>query len=79
MLRTRVQRTTGTTGAVLSVTHALGAVPDLWALEPVSGRSLNRTYVTPGTPLTNMICIQNDIQTTCTMDVFVWSYQGRLY
>jgi hypothetical protein len=79
MLRTRVRRTTASTGVTLTVTHGLGAVPDIWTLEPVSARSLNRTRVVPATVLTNLINIVNSIQTTCTMDVFVWNYQGRLY
>jgi len=79
MLRTRVRRATASTGVTLTVTHSLGAVPDIWSLEPVSARSLNRSRVVPGTVLTNLINIVNSIQTTCTMDVFVWNYQGRLY
>lgn len=79
MLRTRVQRTTASTGVNLSVTHALGAVPDLWTQEPVSARALGATFFVPATVLTNMLCINNPMQTTVTTDVFVWSYQGRLY
>jgi hypothetical protein len=79
MLRTRVQRTTASTGVQLTVTHGLGAVPDLWSIEPVSDRGVGRTYVAPGTALTNTIAIRNSISTTVTVDVFVINYQGRLY
>ena len=79
MLRTVVQRATGSTGVTLAVTHGLGAVPDIWAIEPVSDVSQGRTYVVPATVLTNTINIVNSIVSTATVDVFVINYQGRLY
>lgn len=79
MLRARTRRTTGSTGVTLTVTHGLGAVPDLWAIEPVSARPLGRQYVVPGTVLTNIINVVCSIETTCTLDVFTINYQGRLY
>ena len=79
MLRTRVRRATGTTGATLTVTHALGAVPDFYKAVPCSARNVGRTYIPVGTVLTNIISIHNDLQTTVTVDVFCWVWQGRLY
>jgi hypothetical protein len=79
MLRTRVRRTTASTGVALTVTHGLGAVPDIWIVEPLSARPLGRQYIVPGTVLTNTINVVCSINTTCTLDVFVISYQGRLY
>lgn len=79
MLRTRVRRRTAATAVTLTVTHGLGAVPDLWILEPVSARSVGRQYVVPGTVLTNTINIVCSIASMCTIDVFVLNYQGRLY
>lgn len=79
MLRTRVRRTTASTGVTLTVTHGLGAVPDIWWIEPVSDRSQGRAYVVAATVLTNLINVVCSIQTTCTLDVFVQNYQGRLY
>ena len=79
MLRTRVRRTTGSTGVTLTVTHGLGAVPDMWFIEPCSDRSLGRAYAVPGQVLTNTIDVVCSIESTCTLDVFVQNYQGRLY
>jgi hypothetical protein len=79
MLRTRVRRTTASTGVTLTVTHGLGAVPDLWSIEPLSDRGVGRTYVVPATVLTNLINIVNSISTTVTVDVFCINWQGRLY
>ena len=79
MLRARTQRTTDSTGVILTVTHALGAVPDIWMIEPVSDRSLGRAYVVAGTVLTNIINVVCSIESTCTLDVFTINYQGRLY
>jgi len=80
MLRTRVQRATdANTGVTLTVTHGLGAVPDHWNIEPINDRSFGRTYVVPATNLTNTIDIVNSLVSNATVDVFVWSYQGRLY
>lgn len=79
MLFRRVQRTTGSTGVALTVTHALRIPPEAWWVEPCSDRSLGRTIVVPNTALTNTINIRNSIQTTCTVDVFVMSLRGELY
>lgn len=79
MLRTRVRRTTASTAVTLTVTHGLGAVPDQWIIEPLSDRGVGRTYVVPGTVLTNLINIVNSISTTVTVDVFCINYNGRLY
>lgn len=79
MLRTRVRRTTASTGVALTVTHGLGAVPDMWITEPLSARAAGRQYVVPATVLTNTINIVCSIQTTCTIDVFCINWQGRLY
>ena len=74
-------RTPTVTGTSLTVTHALGAVPDFWAITALSARSQNRTYVVggPATVLTNLITICNSLQSNCTCDVFTVNYQGRLY
>jgi len=79
MLRTRVRRRTASTGVSLSVTHALGAIPDYYKIVPCSARNVGRTHVVIGTVLTNTIHICNSVQTTVTVDVFCWVYQGRLY
>jgi len=79
MLRARTQRTTGSTGVTLTVTHGMGAVPDYWNVEPVSDRSQGRAYIVPATYLTNTIDVVCSIESTCTLDVFTVTYQGRLY
>lgn len=79
MLWRRIRRTTASTGVNLTVTHGLGIPPDTWWIESVSDRSLGRTYVRPGTALTNTINIACSIQTTCTVDVFVMSLRNELF
>ena len=79
MLRTRLRRSTGTTGLTMTVTHGLGVVPDFWAIQPLNLRGQGRTYVLPGTIATNIMHIRNAIQSTVSVDVFVIGYQGRLY
>ena len=80
MLRTRVQRATNAnTATATTVTHALGAVPDLWHIEAINDRAQGRTYVVPGTVLTNIINIINGLVSNATVDVFCINYQGRLY
>ena len=79
MLRARTRRTTDSTGVNLSVTHGLGAVPDFWAVEDVGPRGVGQTFFVPGTILTNVLNINNALESTCTVDVFTINYQGRLY
>jgi len=80
MLRTRVRRLTQTvTGTAMTVTHGLGAVPEVWHLEPTSDKGLGRCYVVPGTVLTNTINIMCSVESAVTVDVFCQNYQGRLY
>jgi len=79
MLRTRVRRTTGSTGVSLTVTHGLGQVPDAWWFVHGSNRGVGFTYMPFGTALTNTIDVCNSNQTTVTLDVFCIFYNGRLY
>ena len=79
MLRTRVRRTTASTGVALTVTHGLGVTLDAWNIVACSARAAGRTYVFPALVGINTITIVNSLQTTCTIDVFAWAYQGRLY
>lgn len=79
MLRARTRATTASTGVNLSVSHGLGTVPDLWSIAPMSARDLGRTIVVAGAVGANRICINNPRQTTVTVDVFTWVWQGRLY
>jgi len=78
MLRARTRRTTGSSSVTLSVTHGLGAVPDLWLIEPVSDVSQGLAYVLPGTVATNVLHLTVPIS-VATLDVFTINYQGRLY
>lgn len=77
MLRARVRRSTGTTGLRLSVTHGLGTTADaLWWV--------GRNPRTPGTYLVqntgaNTIHLVNSLNSSATLDVFAWVWQGRLY
>jgi hypothetical protein len=79
MLWRRIRRTTASTGVNLTVTHSLRIPPDVWWIEPVSDRGVGRTYVRPGTALTNTINIACSISTTVTVDVFVVSLRNELY
>jgi len=79
MLRTRVQTRTGSTGVILSVSHGLGTTLEAWNIVELSARGLGRTYHVPGTAAANRICVRNSIQTTVTVEVFCFAYQGRLY
>jgi len=79
MLRSRNRVRTASTGVSLTVTHGLGVVPDLYLITPLSARNLGCTYVRAASVLTNTIDICNSVQTTVTVDVFCWAYQGRLY
>jgi hypothetical protein len=80
MLRAHLTRTTGAnTNVTLTVTHALGAVPDFWHLESRSDRGMGRHYVMPGTILTNTIGVRNGLVSLASMDIWVINYQGRLY
>jgi hypothetical protein len=79
MLRTRTLRTTGGTNINFTVTHGLGAVPEFWALECVSGRGMGRTFVVPGTVNTISLQLRNSLMSTVTIDVFCVNYAGRLY
>jgi len=77
MLRARIRRATGTTGLRMSVTHGLGTTADaVWWV--------GRNRRTPGTYLVasanpNIVHVVNSLNSTATLDVFVWVWQGRLY
>ena len=81
MLRTRIRATTASTGVNLSVSHGLGTTLDAWNVVDCSARGLGRTFVAGGIVGigANRIVINNAVQTTVTVDVFAWVYQGRLY
>lgn len=80
MLRAHLIRTTGAnTNVSLTVTHALGAVPDFWHLESRADRGMGQHYVMPGTVLTNTIDVRNGLVSLASMDIWVVNYQGRLY
>lgn len=78
MLRARTRRTTASSSVTLSVTHGLGAVPDLWLIEPCSDVSQGLAYVLPGTVATNDLHVTVPIS-IATLDIFTINYQGRLY
>jgi len=77
MLRAHVARTF--TARSLTVTHALGAVPDYWHFEKRNDLGLGCHYVDPARVLTNTIAICNSAGSLGTIDVFCINYQGRLY
>jgi hypothetical protein len=77
MLRSRLTRTN--TNVTLTVTHALGAVPDFWHLESRSDRGMGQNYVMPLSVLTNTIGVRNALRSLVSMDIWVINYQGRLY
>jgi len=83
MLRAVVQRTTGSTGVELTVTHGLAQVPDAWNV--VHNSDTGKATATYGTRmplasvLTNTVGVINSIQTNCTVTVTCIFYNGRLY
>lgn len=80
MLRAHLTRTTGAnTNVSITVTHALGAVPDFWHLESRADRGMGQNYVMPGTVATNTIQCRNALVSLASMDIWVINYQGRLY
>jgi len=80
MLCSRVQRRTGSTGVVLTVTHGLGAIPDAWSWTHVSNRGVGRTYRPAALmPTTNHIFLVNSVDTLCTLDVFTMAQGGLVY
>jgi hypothetical protein len=79
MLRTRVQRTTASTGVALTVTHGLGGTLDFWALVPVSTRGIGLYRPAATLPTNNVIYVADGLATTVTLDVMCIAYQGRLY
>jgi hypothetical protein len=79
MLWRRVRRTTASTGVALTVTHALGVIPEVWMLEPCSDRGLGRSLVVPGTLTATTLIVRNSIGITVTLDVFVFTFKGELY
>jgi len=80
MLRARVQRSTGSTGVALTVTHGLGAIPELWWWTNVSNRGLGTTYRPAAVmPTTNHIFLVNSTQTSVTLDVFCIAQGGMVY
>lgn len=78
MLRTRVQTRTASTGVTLSVSHGLGTTLDAWNIVELSNRGTGVTYQI-GAAGANRICVVNSAQTTVTLEVFAFVYQGRLY
>jgi len=80
MLRTRVRRTTASTGVALTITHGLGTTLDIWWWVPCSARARGGTYRPAAqVPGPQTITLVNNRQTTVTLDVFCIVYQGRLY
>jgi len=83
MLRTRVQRATGNTGVLLTVTHGLGASIEFWAICPVSNRFAGTTqsFYTPAAnlPTANVLFVVHSLASVVTLDVVCIAYQGRLY
>jgi len=79
MLRSILRRTTASTGVTLSVTHALGTIPDVVTFTPTSGLGQDRTYMAPGARSAAVVHVVNSIESTVTVDVTCLAYQGRLY
>jgi len=80
MLRASVFRSTGSTGVTLSVTHALGAVPDAYWVSARNNHSWGTYFISVATAmLTNTLHVCNSINSDASIDVFVLNYQGRLY
>jgi len=79
MLRSSVFRSTAGTGVELTVTHALGAVPDVWWISARNG--IYGTYFASVATamLTNTLHIANDRASNSSVQVFALNYQGRLY
>jgi len=78
MLRARTFRSTGTTGTRLTVTHALGAVPDAWFVAERNDHSYG-CFFPNANILTNTIDIINSLNSDASVDVVTINYQGRLY
>jgi len=79
MLRTRIRACTGSTGVVLTILHGLAGTIDAWNIVELNVRGRSWTHSPPNTQTNQRICIANDIQTTVSVDVFCWAWQGRLY
>ena len=79
MLRARNRGTTGSTGVALTLTHALGTIPDVVTFTPTSGLGQDRTYMAPGARSAAVVHVVNSIESTVTVDVTCLAYQGRLY
>ena len=77
--RTLIQRTTGNPGIALTVTHALGVIPDLVQIMPVSDRSLGRAIVVPLTILTNTVAVVCSIASICTLNVSAFHFSDAPY
>jgi len=81
MLRStnRVLLNPATTGVTLTVTHALGTVPDVVFFTPLSNIGQGRTYAPLAGRTADTLTVINSLETNVTVDVYSWAYQGRLY
>jgi len=78
MLRSHNVVCTGSTGVSLTVTHGLGVVPDRW-FHASRNLRCRGTYYLAAAVLTNVLTVVNSLESTVSLDVFCWVYQGRLY
>jgi len=79
MLRSHNAVCTGSTGVTLTVTHGLAQVPDMfWAVHR-NGRGVGAGYFPAANVLTNTIDYINSLQSTVSVDIFCWFFDGRLY